>query len=122
MSEIDLADRYGQGKNRALPLAVIASILGVAWLLWAAVFHSSPEIKTNIISYNAISANEIELKFQVTRKDELKIYTCTLTGTDINHFVVGEIQRTIAPHERIITAKIPTRSTAAFAKVVGCTS
>ena len=122
MSKLDLADRYGASKNLALPLSIIAAILGIAWLLWAAAFHSTPEIKTNVISYNATSGNEIALKFQVIRKDESKKFTCTLTGSDINHFIVGEIQRVIGPGERIVSVVIPTRSTAAFAKVVGCTS
>lgn len=122
MSHLDLADRYGQSRNHTWPIAILLSILGIGWLLWAAIFHATPEIKTQVISYNATSAKEIELKFQVTRKNDSKVFTCTLTGADINHFVVGEIQRKIEPGERLITVSIPTRSTAAFAKVVRCTS
>lgn len=122
MSELDLADRYGRGKNYTLPIAVVVAILGIAWLIWAGIFHAQPEIKTKVISYNATSNNAIDLKFQVIRKDESKKFTCTLTGTDINHYVVGEVQRVIAPRERLISVTIPTRSTAAFAQVVRCTS
>ena len=122
MSQLDLADRYGQSRNYTWLVAILVSIIGISWLIWAALFHATPEIKTQVISYNATSAKEIELKFQVTRKDDSKLFTCTLTGTDINHFVVGEIQRKIQPGERLITVSIPTRSTAAFAKVVRCTS
>lgn len=122
MSQLDFADRYGQRRNYTWLIAILGSIIGIGWLVWAALFHANPEIRTEIISYNAKSAKEIELKFQVIRKDDSKFFTCTLTGTDLNHFVVGEIQRKIQPGERLISVAIPTRSKAAFAKVVRCTS
>ena len=122
MTQLDLADRYGHGRNYTFPIALIVSILGIGWLLWAGVFHAKPDIKTTVIAYDAKSPNEIELTFEVSRKVESKIFTCILTGTDQNHFIVGEIQRKIEPGERLIKVTIPTRSTAAFAKVVRCTS
>ena len=120
MEPLDLADRYGTRKSRMIPIAIIISVFGIGWLIWAANFHSKPEIRTDVISYNAISNNIIELKFQVTRKNPNQIYTCTLTGSDINHFVVGEIQRKIKAGERLISVQIPTRSYAAFAQVARC--
>lgn len=122
MAQLDLADRYGRGRNYTFPIALIISILGIGWLIWAGGFHAKPEIKTTVIAYDAKSPKAIELTFEVSRKDESKVFTCVLTGTDVNHFIVGEIQRKIQPGERLITVSIPTRSTAAFAKVVRCTS
>lgn len=120
MQAVDLNDRYGRGRNYIVPIAIAIAAIGIGWLLWAANFHSKPEIKTNVISYNALSPREIELSFEVIRKEPSKVFTCTLTGTDINHFVVGEIQREIKASERLITVRIPTRSTAAFAQVARC--
>ena len=99
MEPLDLTDRYGTKRNSVMPIAFLSAllaILGVGWLIWSASYHSKPAIRTEVISYDAVSNQIIELKFQISRKDPNQVFICTLTGSDINHFIVVDFVSTVS--------------------------
>ena len=125
LEPLDLDDRYGHKKvssTRSRPLLFAIVITLVAWLLWAAFYHSNPTVRANLISFKAVNEKSMGIKFEITRSNIQQPITCRLTAVDIDKFIVGEIQYRIAPgakHE-IIETQIPTRALSVSASVVRC--
>ena len=122
-SDFSYEDRYGvkASKGWKLPAAIIA-IVGIIWILWAGLFHATPEFRTTLISFSVTSDEEVSIRYSVQRKDASTLATCTLQARDAQKNVVGEIEDEITPgrtsFERI--TEIPTRSAAATASVARC--
>ena len=115
-------DRYGRKRSatRFIPLVILAALIG--WLYWSASYHSKPSITANLVSFKEINTKSMGINFEITRRDPNAIFDCTLTATDFQKFIVGEIQYQIpagAKHQ-IIQAAIPTRAHAVSAAVTRC--
>ena len=122
MSELDFADRYGQKPMRWKPLALALLIIGGAWLAWAGVHHSRPDVRASLISFSIPSDRAISVRYSTDRRDPARAATCTLIAHDIDKNVVGEVEDLIpagaAQGER--TTLIPTRSQAVSAGISRC--
>jgi hypothetical protein len=122
-SDFSYEDRYAIRPSRGwqLPAAIFA-IAGIIWILWAGLFHATPEFRTTLISFSVISDEEVSIRYSVQRKNPSTFATCTLQARDVEKNVVGEIEDQITPgsadFERF--SSIPTRSGAATASVVRC--
>ena len=122
-SDFSYEDRYGVKPSHGwkLPAAIIA-IVGIIWILWAGLFHATPEFRTTLISFSVVSDEQVSIRYSVQRKDASTLATCTLQARDAKKNVVGEIEDEITPgrtsFERI--TEIPTRSAAATASVARC--
>jgi hypothetical protein len=122
-SDFSYEDRYGVKPSQGwkLPAAIIA-IVGIIWILWAGLFHATPEFRTTLISFSVVSDEQVSIRYSVQRKDASTLATCTLQARDAQKNVVGEIEDEITPgrtsFERV--TEIPTRSAAATASVARC--
>lgn len=122
MSEFSYADRYGQKPMRWKGLAVSLLLIGGAWLIWAGLHHSFPEVRSTLISFSVQSDRQITIRYSIDRRDPKAGITCTLRALDFDKNVVGQIQDLIPPGrghvEQIRT--ISTRSASVNAGISRC--
>jgi len=122
-SQFSYEDRYGvrPAKRWVLPATVIASI-GISWLVWVGLHHSNPDIRSSVISFTATTDREMSIRYEVVRKDEDQVLTCTLVARDYDKTVVGQIEDEIGPGLAVVqkNTQIPTRSQGVNADVVAC--
>jgi len=127
-SQFDYNDRYGikpsaSKLNQAwVRYATIFALTGGAWILWAGLHHSNPEIRTDLISFTTQDSRNPVIRYSLQRRDGSHAITCTLTARDIDKNIVGQIDDAIPAGstyiERIVT--IPTRADAVNAGIARC--
>jgi hypothetical protein len=119
----DYNDRYGvRPQKRWVTPAIIFAIIGVGWSIWAGLHHANPAIRYELISFNVTAEREISIRYTVVRTDPMQVVICTLTASDQDKNVVGQIDDTIAAgssQTQQITA-IPARSAPVTANVARC--
>lgn len=124
--EQSLADRYGT-RSRTNRLT---SILGVgalavafgAWLVWAALGHSSPGYGAKLQSYDVVSPHQVRVQLLAHRADHQPL-VCTVTAEAADHSVVGETQVRVplgAAGDLTVTAAVKTDREATTAVVSTC--
>jgi len=120
-----LRERYGITQKRFpswLVSAVLITLIGGTWLAWSAIHFSRPEVRANLISFKAIDAKNIEVRYLVSFKTLTKAHQCRLIAHDYGANVVGEIMDQFpagAPSQTRIV-RIPTRLLAVNAGIDGC--
>jgi len=120
-----LRERYGITKRRFpswLVSAVLITLIGGTWLAWSANHFSRPEVRTNLISFKAIDAKSIEVRYSIKFKTLDKAHQCRLIAHDYGANVVGELMDQFpagAPSQTRIV-QIPTRLLAVNAGIDGC--
>lgn len=122
MSELDLSDRYGRKALRWKPVAFALLIIGGAWLLWAGVYHSRPDVRNALISFSIPSDRAVNVRYTIDRRNPQEATICTLVARDLEKNVVGEIEDEIpagAAHVEMTTL-IPTRTQAVSAGISRC--
>lgn len=122
MPELDLSDRYGRRTLRWKPVAFALLIIGGAWLLWAGVYHSRPDVRNALISFSIPSDRAVNVRYTIDRRNPQEAAICTLVARDLDKNVVGEIEDEIpagAAHVEMTTL-IPTRTQAVSAGISRC--
>lgn len=95
--EFNYQDRYGKtGGKRWLPYAIALAVVGIAWSLWAGIYHANPEIRSQLISFSATGENEMSLRYYIERTDPKQVVICTLVVMDQDKSVVGQIDDVIS--------------------------
>lgn len=119
---LNMDDRYGRKKSpfRAVPILIFLALL--AWLIWSATFHSNPEMRATLISFKEANPKSMVINFEIVRSNPKQAILCTLTATDYDQYVVGEIQYRIpaGAKREVISTAIPTRSHSVSAGVNRC--
>lgn len=126
-----LNNRYGESTFSWRIPGTLFALVGIPWLLWSASYHSNPEIRANLLSFqvptsqeNSVSAKPtIEIRYQIQRRNPERAITCTLVARDIDKNVVGEISDQIPPSTEksiIRIVQIPARLTPVNAAVLDC--
>lgn len=121
--ELDYNDRYGIRTGKPwVPYAISFGVIGMAWLLWSALYHSEPEIKSDLISFTNEDRRNIEIRYVVMRKDPSLSGTCILAARDIDKVIVGQLADFIPPGKSMVerTVTIPSRGDAVNAKIENC--
>ena len=122
MSELSMDDRYGRRPARYKGLAIFLLLAGGAWIAWAGLHHSNPEVRTTLISFPVVSDQSISLRYSIDRRTPTDEITCTLVAHDYDKNVIGEINdvfATGASHIEKITL-ISTRTTPVNAGISRC--
>lgn len=121
--EFDFNDRYGIRPRRAwISYAIAFALVGGGWLIWSALDHVNPQIRTTLISFNNQDPRKIEIRYSITRRDPRQEITCTLVARDFDVNVVGQIDDVISAGEKSVerAVVIPTRADAVNAGILSC--
>lgn len=122
MSELDFSDRYGQRPMRWKGLALVLLVIGGAWLTWAGLHHSRPDISSTLVSFTIPSESAVSVHYSVDRRDPSAVVICTLVAHDFEKNVVGQIDDSIPAGTTHVdrTTLVHTRSSAVSASVSRC--
>ena len=119
----DYEERYGASKATRWPVIALAvAILGVFWLMWTALYHSNPPLRSQLISFTIPNDREASIRYSIERSDGQRVVVCTLIARDFDKSIVGQIDHEIPagkPRVELVTI-VPTRSQAVNADVSSC--
>ena len=116
-------ERYGAAKATRWPaIALIVAILGVGWLMWSALYHSNPPLRSQLVSFTITNDREATVRYFIERSDSQQVVVCTLIARDYDKNIVGQIDQEIGAGKskvELVTV-VPTRSESVNADVSSC--
>jgi hypothetical protein len=133
----DLADRYAGARRGRLVVVVAATVVAVAflgWLAWSTWSYSTPEIRSELVSYEVTGEHEAVALVDVHMRDGSIVGTCTLQAFATDHSVVGERvfevpgpdegpdEGTVDGDGGTMTITVRTERRATSVELVGCTA
>ena len=116
-------ERYGATKATRWPaIALIVAILGIGWLMWSALYHSNPPLRSQLVSFTITDDRSASVRYFIEREDSNQVVVCTLIARDFDKNVVGQIDQEIpAGKSKVeLVTDVPTRSKAVNADVSSC--
>ena len=116
-------ERYGASKATRWPvIALVVAILGVSWLMWTALYHSNPPLRSQLVSFTITNDREASVRYFIERTDSQQIVVCTLIARDYDKNIVGQIDQEISAGKSKVelVAVVPTRSESVNADVSSC--
>jgi hypothetical protein len=123
-----LADRYGAPSRARRPLlvglAAVLAVAGLVWVGWVVLFHSRPEVTSQMVAYDVRSQHVATATFTVVRRDADVRASCLLRALAEDHSVVGEltVPVTSGPATSSHTARLRTERRAGSVQLVGCST
>ena len=119
-----LADRYGAPARWHRPviigLAALLAAVGLTWLAWTAWFHSTPEVSSEVITYEVTSDHEIRARVDVRLDDGVQDASCRVRALAEDKTAVGELAFTpVAGTNEVV---IRTERRATTVEKLGCTA
>ncbi len=116
-------ERYGATKATRWPaIALVVAILGIGWLMWSALYHSNPPLRSQLVSFTITNDREASVRYFIERTDSQQVVVCTLIARDYDKNIVGQIDQEIeAGKSKVeLVTVIPTRSESVNADVSSC--
>jgi hypothetical protein len=116
-------ERYGATKATRWPaIALVVAILGIGWLMWSALYHSNPPLRSQLVSFTITDDRSASVRYFIEREDSNQVVVCTLIARDFDKNVVGQIDQEIpAGKSKVeLVTGVPTRSEAVNADVSSC--
>ncbi len=93
----DAAERLRRRYPRSrLPRPVLTVVLGLVaaiglgWLIWAALFHSRPEVDAQVSAFTVVSDTAIDVTLTVERREPARPVSCRLIAQAADSGTVGE--------------------------------
>lgn len=118
-----LSDRYGTPRRWQRPativLSVVVAVVFLGWLAWVAWFHGSPEVESDLQTYDFVSEHEVTAVVTVSLADGVEA-DCRIRALAADHSVVGEDSFT--PVDGRNEVSLRTERAATSVELVGCTS
>jgi hypothetical protein len=118
-------ERYGVAKATRWPaIAVVVGILGIGWLMWSALYHSNPPLRSQLVSFAITDDRSASVRYFIERQDSNQVVVCTLIARDFDKNIVGQIDQEVpAGKSKVeLVTEVPTRSEAVNADVSSCRS
>ena len=116
-------ERYGVTKATRWPaIALVVGILGIGWLVWSALYHSNPPLRSQLVSFTITDDRAASVRYFIERQDSNQVVVCTLIARDFDKNIVGQIDQEIPAGKtkvELVTV-VPTRSEAVNADVSSC--
>jgi hypothetical protein len=116
-------ERYGSPKATRWPvIGLVVGVLGVSWLLWTALYHSNPPLRSQLVSFTITNDREASVRYFIERTDSQQAVLCTLIARDYDKNIVGQVDQEIGAGKskvELVTV-VPTRSEAVNADVSSC--
>jgi hypothetical protein len=116
-------ERYGVAKATRWPaIALVVGILGIGWLMWSALYHSNPSLRSQLVSFTITDDRAASVRYFIEREDSNQVVVCTLIARDFDKNIVGQIDQEIpAGKSKVeLVTTVPTRSEAVNADVSSC--
>jgi hypothetical protein len=116
-------ERYGAAKATRWPaIAIVVAILGIGWLMWSALYHSNPPLRSQLVSFTITDDRLASVRYFIEREDSNQVVVCTLIARDFDKNVVGQIDQEIPGGKSKVelVTDVPTRSKAVNADVSSC--
>ena len=116
-------ERYGVAKATRWPaIALVVGILGIGWLVWSALYHSNPPLRSQLVSFTITDDRSVSVRYFIERQDSNQVVVCTLIARDFDKNVVGQIDQEIpAGKSKVeLVTDVPTRSESVNADVSSC--
>jgi hypothetical protein len=119
----DVADRYGRPQPWRRTAVVVGSglvgVLGLVWLAWATLFHASPAVSSELVSWEVVDDNAVTARIDVVLRGSPDA-TCEVRAIAADHTVVGEASFTPADGRNEVPVRTERRASAV--ENVGCTT
>jgi hypothetical protein len=119
-------DRYGRPapwQRRAVVAGSgLVGVLGLTWLAWTTVFHATPEVSSDLVSWRVVDDHAVTARIDVLvdgDAHELQA-SCLVRATAADHTVVGEA--TFVPEDGHNDVRVRTERRATAVESVGCTT
>jgi len=89
-------ERYGVAKATRWPaIALVVGILGIGWLVWSALYHSNPPLRSQLVSFTITDDRAASVRYFIERQDSNQVVVCTLIARDFDKNIVGQIDQEI---------------------------
>ncbi len=126
-SQDALAGRYGPPspwRRRALLGGCVAvAAVFLAWLAWSAFVHATPEVESDLESFEVVDDHTATAVVAVDRRDDDVAATCLVRAFAEDHTVVGELSWSPAGDaQQSDDVTIRTERRATSVELVGCTT
>jgi len=128
-SGLSLADRYGGSRRGHLVTMIMAGVLVVAflaWLAWTTWSYSTPEVRSEMVSWDVKTQHEAVALVDVRLSDPTVVATCTLRAFAEDHTVVGERSFTVPMSDDgadgRLEISVRTDREATSVELLGCTT
>ena len=116
-------ERYGASKPTRWPaIALLVGVVGIGWLMWSALYHSNPSLRSQLVSFTISDDRAASVRYFIEREDSNQVVVCTLIARDFDKNIVGQIDQEIpAGKSKVeLVTDVPTRSEAVNADVSSC--
>ena len=116
-------ERYGASKPTRWPaIALLVGVVGIGWLMWSALYHSNPSLRSQLVSFTITDDRAASVRYFIEREDRNQVVVCTLIARDFDKNIVGQIDQEIpAGKSKVeLVTIVPTRSEAVNADVSSC--
>jgi hypothetical protein len=102
--------------------AITIARIGGGWLVWSAHHYATPDVRSTLVSFQAVDENHISVRYSLIFKDSTRAHECVLVAHDYQTNVVGQVSDQIAagsisPTRTLI---IPTRLKAVSVSIDHC--
>jgi hypothetical protein len=123
-----MAGRYGGQSPRRRRAVILASgvvgVLALAWLAWAGWSQSTPDVESNLQSFEVLDSHSVEATVVVDIRSEGVTANCLVRAVGTDHSVVGErnfeVTGDSGASRHDVTVRTERRATSV--EMIGCTS
>jgi len=123
-----MAGRYGDQTARGRRAVILASgvvgVLALAWLAWAGWSQGTPDVESNLQSFEVVDSHSVEATVVVDIRSEGVTASCLVRAVGTDHSVVGErnfeVTGDSGASRHDVTVRTERRATSV--EMVGCTS
>jgi hypothetical protein len=118
-----LTDRYGApspGRRRVLVGTVVAVVVAsLGWLAWAAWFHATPPVRSELVTWAVVDDHEATATVSVVLQDGVAA-SCVVRAVAEDHTTVGEVA--FEPVDGSNDVSVRTERLATSVTLLGCTA
>jgi len=125
----DLSSRYGSKRSplaRMIAWALIVALVvgGGGYVIWGLVFHSNPDVRSRLLTFDVVDEHTTTANLNVVRADQDTQASCRLQALAANHAVVGEVDVPVTrgPEQQVLQVEIRTEREATSVASLGCTT
>lgn len=119
-----LEERYGVRRRRWPAYVLVGALAAVSlgWLLWAAVFHATPTVRSELLGHDVRGEHELVVRLMVTIDEDPREVgaRCVVRALAEDHAIVGDLS--FVPEPGLNEVVIRTERKATAAEPIGCTA